>query len=176
MTQDSKISTQGTKRFNDGLRAQCTACGLIKYYQDFNKKKGEPESQCRECRREKYRDYYQRNHEFVRSQSSIYKKENRLLIRIRKHGLTQEKYDALFNLHNGKCWICKVGPAAEIDHDHACCPGETGCDKCVRGLLCGPCNRMLGHADDRVEKLIAGAVYLKSTQALNILDVRGQTH
>lgn len=35
----------------------------------------------------------------------------------------------------------------QIDHDHACCPGQKGCSKCVRGILCMACNLRLGHVE-----------------------------
>lgn len=33
---------------------------------------------------------------------------------------------------------------AYLDHDHRCCPGLRSCGKCIRGLLCNRCNRVLG--------------------------------
>jgi hypothetical protein len=30
------------------------------------------------------------------------------------------------------------------DHDHHCCPGQTSCGSCIRGLLHGYCNRVVG--------------------------------
>jgi len=39
-----------------------------------------------------------------------------------------------------------------VDHDHACCPGKYGCEKCIRGTLCDPCNRTAA-AFDRAREL-----------------------
>ena len=51
-----------------------------------------------------------------------------------------------------------------IDHDHACCPGTRSCGKCVRGLLCNWCNRLLGMAFDN-PAILAGAIqYLDETK------------
>lgn len=62
------------------------------------------------------------------------------------------------------CAICCLAPATpygfaelQIDHDHRT-------DR-VRGLLCGPCNLMLGHADDDPSRLQAAADYLKAAAA-----------
>lgn len=50
-----------------------------------------------------------------------------------------------------------------VDHDHRCCRRTPGCGNCVRGILCGACNAMLGGVDaaidlglDRVLAYVAG--------------------
>ncbi len=79
-----------------------------------------------------------------------------------KYGLTREQYDQMVIDQGGVCAICEGPPCGmqrggprtrlEVDHDHV-----TGK---VRGLLCHPCNLMLGHARDRVDTLQRATVYL----------------
>lgn len=62
-----------------------------------------------------------------------------------------------------KCGICGSTDMDEvhIDHDHSCCPvGGTSCGGCIRGILCGHCNRGLGMFRDSPELLASAARYL----------------
>jgi hypothetical protein len=89
--------------------------------------------------------------------------------RLARYGLTQETYDALLAEQGGGCAICKSpDPKTQhgfwhADHDHACCPSrdQYTCGKCLRGLLCGPCNTGLGQFDDDPVRLKAAIEYLK---------------
>jgi len=57
--------------------------------------------------------------------------------------------DALLDAQNGKCAICTTPVArGNVDHDHSCCAGYRSCGRCVRGVLCGGCNRGLGNFRD----------------------------
>ena len=83
------------------------------------------------------------------------------------YGLTPEAYDALLEAQGGCCAICgspdpRNGAQLRwaVDHDHACCPGSKTCGKCVRGLLCHPCNHGLGKFGDNASVLRAAAAYL----------------
>lgn len=69
---------------------------------------------------------------------------------LRKYGLTIDSFNEMAARQDGRCAICRqpetlVGRGTatpqnlSVDHDHA-----TGT---VRGLLCGRCNRGLGHVD-----------------------------
>lgn len=83
-----------------------------------------------------------------------------------KFRMTPERYDELLALQGGGCGVCGGDPGDEhfhIDHDHSCCPGKKSCGKCIRGLLCGECNRMLGLAHDDPQILQQGARYVTKT-------------
>lgn len=61
------------------------------------------------------------------------------------YGLTLDKYSDLSVAQNNACGIClEPDRVLCVDHDHACCPKERTCGKCVRGLLCQMCNKALG--------------------------------
>jgi len=65
---------------------------------------------------------------------------------------------ALYARQHGACALCgRSGVPLQIDHDHRHCPGREGCALCVRGLLCGRCNSLLGAfgGDRNLPRLIA---------------------
>ena len=79
--------------------------------------------------------------------------------RIRNHarrtqahfGLSGDDYWLLYEAQGRHCYICQRATGATkrlaVDHDHRCAEGhppERGCLKCVRALLCGPCNQLIG--------------------------------
>ena len=71
-----------------------------------------------------------------------------------KYRLTEEAYRDMVNKFDGACWACgEKHPRMCVDHDHACCDREGSCGKCVRGLLCDPCNRALGTIGDDANRL-----------------------
>lgn len=74
------------------------------------------------------------------------------------HGLSAQERQAL---KAKGCWACGSHFQLAIDHDHACCPGRFSCGECVRGVLCSPCNRILGYAKDDPEILLRLAGYLE---------------
>lgn len=79
--------------------------------------------------------------------------------------LTSEDYDKLYRFQAGRCAGCRRATGASkrlaVDHDHMCCPGPTSCGKCVRGLMCSDCNRILGHFRDDAVAFERMAAYLR---------------
>ncbi len=86
------------------------------------------------------------------------------------YNLTPEQKQDMLILQNNRCRVCKVEfddtvkhLVPHIDHNHACCPGNKSCGKCVRGLLCRTCNTMLGICKDNIQTLENAVQYLKET-------------
>lgn len=98
-----------------------------------------------------------------------------VLTRLRMHHVPLEMWRAL--AADPTCPLCGVDIVAirrnsdgkyrallAVDHDHGCCPGVASCGRCVRGLLCGTCNSMLGLGHDNPEVLENAAAYLRSVR------------
>lgn len=84
---------------------------------------------------------------------------------IRTYGLKEGEYQKLYDAQLGTCAIClrATGKTRKlsVDHDH-----ESGQ---VRGLLCRPCNDMLGHARDSDMFFYRAANYLQRPPAKGVL-------
>jgi hypothetical protein len=87
------------------------------------------------------------------------------------YGLTAAEYQALLAFQGGACAICQRATGKTrrlaVDHDHkqAVLDGhdeEKACQSCRRGLLCRPCNRLLGHLRDDPTALERAADYLRN--------------
>jgi len=76
----------------------------------------------------------------------------------RLYGITLAEYDRLFKLQKGRCATCgKKSPhRLQVDHCHR--------RKIVRGLLCGRCNRGLGHFYDDPRLLRQVAAYVTAAR------------
>ena len=90
------------------------------------------------------------------------------------YSISPEQYWAIYEAQGGRCAICQRATGARrklsVDHDHACCNGPRSCGKCVRGLLCGPCNRdVLGHLRDSTDALQRAIDYLATPPARGVL-------
>lgn len=83
----------------------------------------------------------------------------------RVFGLAEGDYDRLYAYQGGLCAGCRRATGATkrlaVDHHHA-----TGA---VRGLLCGPCNRMVGHFRDDPSTFQRLAEYLLNPPARRAL-------
>ena len=85
-------------------------------------------------------------------------------VRLGQFNTTAAVLNAMFEDQGGACAVCRTPSSGwsdwHIDHDHACCEGYGSCGECVRGLLCGRCNLLLGHAKDDPQLLADAAIYL----------------
>jgi len=120
---------------------------------------------------QQYRDtQYANNREKILERNRRWRDENLDAERRRRlkreYGITPEDFTRMLGEQNGRCAICGteikgileplldgLRTGIHIDHDHA-----TGK---VRGLLCGPCNKGLGHFKDNLARMRAAIDYLE---------------
>lgn len=81
-----------------------------------------------------------------------------------KYGITLTQYEWILAEQGGGCAICSTTDGRKrhaVDHDHGCCPGERTCGRCLRGLLCIPCNMGIGFFREREKSLRRAAEYVR---------------
>ncbi|WP_040828902.1 endonuclease domain-containing protein [Nocardia jiangxiensis] len=124
-------------------------------------------------RQTNYPDNYCREHHLARERA---RKEKRHRSTVeKKYGLPVGGYDAIKEFQDGKCYICRRATGAKknlaTDHAHSCCDRQGSCGKCVRSLLCSPCNRgVLGHLRDDADSLRRAIDVIENWPAQKILD------
>lgn len=74
------------------------------------------------------------------------------------YDLSPDEYQKLFDEQQGRCKICQKVKKLCVDHNH-----KTGV---VRGLLCKPCNTMLGVLSEDPTNFERAIQYLKADYAL----------
>ena len=94
------------------------------------------------------------------------------------HQMTMEQYTALRLAQADRCGACKEPlrfgetRAVTVDHDPRCCQYETlsagrkkgspiSCGKCVRALLCSPCNRAVGFFERYPQRVYMWIDYIR---------------
>ena len=86
---------------------------------------------------------------------------NQKYVLMYRYKLTPESYKAMFEAQGSCCKLCRRAVKRYVvDHDHACCPGRQSCGRCVRGILCVPCNAGLGFIEkmgfEVIERYLGG--------------------
>jgi hypothetical protein len=150
-------------------RAEAKALGLMHYYT------GEPckhnhlstryvsNRECYECTRERLATQHRKDYVKAWDQTPS-GKISRLSNRLRPYGITPDIYNNMLKQQQNRCAICDDEFLFEnmitspcVDHDHVL--------NIVRGLLCSPCNLLIGLAKERIAILLNAADYLRSSNA-----------
>jgi hypothetical protein len=151
----------------DGYKHNCKVC-----VREYDMKEHDPKRvydrkfqgtniQCRWCKKYLDKSSFGKYKTYCKKCSNKVGHTNNL----KRFGLTPEQYIDLANAQNNVCKICgkeeKQNRRLSVDHDHSCCSDQTSCGKCIRGLLCSHCNKVLGLVNDNIETLKKMIEYLK---------------
>ena len=126
---------------------------------------------CKVCTRERSKRWRESDPDHARKNQSrladLYRDEPRRYLNYRyqgRYGISLDDYERMLSEQGGACAICRTAPNGvrlAVDHDHSCCPTKSrSCGRCVRGLLCGTCNRGLGYFRDDPKLIAAALKYL----------------
>lgn len=137
---------------------------------------------CTQCKRELTLDSYSPTHKNgskfhtackdcrasnARAHRKVYPETYRGYEYKKKYKITLEIYDKKLAEQNGVCVICggvNSDRSLQVDHNHDCCPGESTCGNCLRGLLCGLCNTGLGAFKNDPNLLLTAIKYLEENK------------
>ena len=149
-------------------KRRCSACQRVKYLTDFYRDargRSGRGYRCKDCVKTATSAHNASDPERKRQRDAEYRRnqENRARTRQRrlrqKYGISADEYDRLLASQGGGCAICggvetdSRSRELPVDHDHA-----TGA---VRGILCDPCNRVLGLFGDDPATVRRAVRYLR---------------
>ena len=150
----------------------CTACGESKKNDQFGAHRRSADRlkySCKPCEAAAVKRAYdpEKRNAYNRAYYSSNRTKERKRSRLRRYGLEQTQYDALWKAAGGSCEICAVGLLDIDDYESGNSrPSNAVCiDHChisgrVRGLLCLTCNLLLGYAKDSTVTLANATAYL----------------
>lgn len=141
---------------------ECTKCKASVKPEQMSKDKRRRcglSSWCKECRKISSRTWAKNNPEKVQAQEERkkpvpYKTARGYLLKYR-YNLSLEQYEQMLIAQNYSCDICHKQKDYDLYVDHCHTTGK------VRGLLCSPCNNILGNANDSVDLLNRAINYLR---------------
>lgn len=178
-----KISKPAERDPENGLR-RCTGCllWLPATQEYFAIGTGSPDgcvAKCKSCSHSIQKERYDNDLEFNRkrreySLSYHYAHQDEYEYRYRRwvqhlkqaHNINEETY---FDRLDFQGWMCATPGCGTphtpenrlfVDHDHDHCPTRESCGKCIRGLICPPCNSAMGLVGDNPIVLLGLAEYL----------------
>lgn len=151
----------------------CSKCGVEEPMHEFhNAKLGKwgKAAVCKTCKAAYKKEEYQQHRDRYKANSKAYwdtpkgkeiasqgRERARKYYLLRAYKLTEEAYDSMLKAQNGACAVCgginTYKHRLYVDHNHA--TGE------LRGLLCGHCNFLIGHARESEEIMLKAIAYLK---------------
>jgi len=173
----------------------CSKCKIPKELSEFFKREGERyRRDCKMCLAKYNRERYKKEHERISKQKKFLRllpkhiEKQRQINReksVEKYGISINEFNDILLQQNNCCKICGIEfsfrgegkgsgvTSPQIDHDHACCATHcTCCGKCIRGLLCGTCNKALGLFHDNIDLIKKGLKYLEEYAEKNDSDTR----
>jgi hypothetical protein len=146
---------------------------LKEYYQLHKNELDEKNRQWRlthpDEHKEHCRKYSQKHKEKIKETGNIWRASNStrteqldMKYKMAARGITIDDYENMLLRQDGRCAICgrdvcELSERLCVDHDH-----KSGR---VRGLLCRPCNLILGNAREDIEVLAGAKIYLERTMS-----------
>lgn len=141
----------------------CNKCNVQKPLEDFCKDKKYKDGRrniCKRCHTDYMINYYKNNPDKTAEKNRM---NTKFVPAWKRHHISEDSFNNMLKKHNGMCHSCKEKEVKVIDHDHSCCKSNRSCGKCVRGLLCQPCNIALGLLLDNRNNIIKLLNYVDSS-------------
>ena len=155
---DLETEYQRSARSKDGRQVYCRPCqnarnATVRARRIANPEPAPEAKVCPACGIEKSADEFYKSRGAVGGLFSYCKDCDRHRIRLLRYGLTREQYEEMVEAQQGCCALCGREEELVVDHSHA--------SGAVRALLCGHCNRGIGHFFDSTDLLRQAIIYLE---------------
>lgn len=141
---------------------KCTKCKEDRPSSEFYRKSSRPsgfQDRCKDCSRKGNLEWRAKNPERRRElDRRSYVNAGQARARERKYNVTPEEQRILLAEQGNLCAICGDSNPTHLDHDHL--SGR------VRGFLCAPCNKGLGHFKDNADNLKKASEYLNGFRGM----------